>query len=66
MLCAQHCLNNLLQGQYFDAAGLADIAKQLDDIERSHLDLDDAQWADREVQSRNADETGECRLTLPL
>lgn len=59
MLCAQHCLNNLLQGHYFDAAQLADIAKQLDDVERGHLDMDDVQWGDREQQARNADETGE-------
>ncbi|CAO1631944.1 unnamed protein product [Parajaminaea phylloscopi] len=58
MLCAQHCLNNLMQSHTFDAAGLADVAKQLDDVERSHLDLDDTQWAQREAQSRNADETG--------
>ena len=59
MLCAQHCLNNLLQGHYFDAAQLADIATQLDGVERGHLDLDDSQWGQREQQSRNADETGE-------
>ena len=35
-LCAQHCLNSLLQGQYYTAVDLADIAKQLDDEERRH------------------------------
>ena len=32
-LCGQHCLNNLLQGSYFTAAGLAAIAQDLDDEE---------------------------------
>uniref|UniRef100_A0A0X3P9K3 ubiquitinyl hydrolase 1 n=2 Tax=Schistocephalus solidus TaxID=70667 RepID=A0A0X3P9K3_SCHSO len=35
--CAQHCLNNLLQGQYFTAGDLADIAHQLDVQERAAL-----------------------------
>ena len=35
-LCAQHCLNSLLQGQYYTAVDLADIARQLDDEERRH------------------------------
>ncbi|KAL7304291.1 hypothetical protein TKK_0003092 [Trichogramma kaykai] len=33
-LCAQHCLNALLQGQYFDAVHLSEIASQLDAEER--------------------------------
>ncbi|RTG89489.1 Ataxin-3, partial [Schistosoma bovis] len=36
-LCAQHCLNALLQGPYFTAVDLANIAKQLDDEEVSQL-----------------------------
>lgn len=36
-LCAQHCLNALLQGNYFTAVDLADIAQQLDTIERSQM-----------------------------
>lgn len=36
-LCAQHCLNALLQGNYFTAVDLADIAQQLDIIERSQM-----------------------------
>lgn len=36
-LCGQHCLNNLLQGAYFSAVDLADLASQLDETERSHL-----------------------------
>ncbi|KAJ8687999.1 hypothetical protein QAD02_023794 [Eretmocerus hayati] len=33
-LCAQHCLNALLQGQYFNAVDLANLADQLDAEER--------------------------------
>ncbi len=36
-LCAQHCLNALLQGQYFTAVELADLARQLDESERQHM-----------------------------
>ena len=36
-LCAQHCLNALLQGQYFSAVDLADIARQLDETEREQM-----------------------------
>ncbi|CAH1792072.1 unnamed protein product [Owenia fusiformis] len=36
-LCAQHCLNALLQGQYFTAVDLAEIARQLDDSERNQM-----------------------------
>ena len=36
-LCAQHCLNALLQGTYFTAVDLADIAKQLDASESEHM-----------------------------
>ncbi|KAJ3188784.1 Ataxin-3 [Gaertneriomyces sp. JEL0708] len=36
-LCAQHALNTLLQGPYFTAVDLADIARQLDDAERSAM-----------------------------
>ncbi|KHJ41921.1 Josephin [Trichuris suis] len=37
MLCAQHALNNLLQGAYFSAVDLAEIARKLDELERSVL-----------------------------
>ena len=37
-LCGQHCLNNLLQGSYFTAPDLADIAQSLDESERRLLD----------------------------
>uniref|UniRef100_A0A673JXW6 ubiquitinyl hydrolase 1 n=1 Tax=Sinocyclocheilus rhinocerous TaxID=307959 RepID=A0A673JXW6_9TELE len=33
-LCAQHCLNNLLQGEYFSPVELSAIAQQLDEEER--------------------------------
>ena len=33
-LCAQHCLNALLQDQYFNAVDLANLAEQLDTEER--------------------------------
>lgn len=36
-LCAQHCLNSLLQGPYFNAVDLATIAKNLDDAERQRM-----------------------------
>ena len=33
-MCGQHCLNNLLQGQYFTESELAEIAHELDMRER--------------------------------
>lgn len=36
-LCAQHCLNSLLQGDYYSAVDLAQIAEQLDTQERIHM-----------------------------
>ncbi|XP_056151733.1 ataxin-3 isoform X2 [Lampris incognitus] len=36
-LCAQHCLNNLLQGEYFTAVDLSSIAHQLDEEERMRM-----------------------------
>ncbi|XP_037587394.1 ataxin-3-like protein [Cebus imitator] len=36
-LCAQHCLNNLLQGEYFSPVELASIAHQLDEEERMRM-----------------------------
>ncbi|OCT65075.1 ataxin-3 isoform X2 [Xenopus laevis] len=36
-LCAQHCLNNLLQGEYFSAVDLSSIAMQLDEQERIRM-----------------------------
>lgn len=36
-LCAQHCLNVLLQGSYFTAVDLGAISEQLDEQEREHM-----------------------------
>lgn len=36
-LCAQHCLNGLLQGEYFTAVELATIAQQIDEQERETM-----------------------------
>ncbi|XP_056402260.1 ataxin-3 [Hyla sarda] len=36
-LCAQHCLNNLLQGEYFTPVELSSIAMQLDEQERMRM-----------------------------
>uniref|UniRef100_A0A671M4W1 ubiquitinyl hydrolase 1 n=1 Tax=Sinocyclocheilus anshuiensis TaxID=1608454 RepID=A0A671M4W1_9TELE len=36
-LCAQHCLNNLLQGEYFSPVELSAIAQQLDEEERVRM-----------------------------
>ncbi|XP_056623132.1 ataxin-3 [Triplophysa dalaica] len=36
-LCAQHCLNNLLQGEYFSPVELSAIAHQLDEEERARM-----------------------------
>ena len=33
-LCGVHCLNNLLQGPFFDAVSLSEIALRLDDMEK--------------------------------
>lgn len=36
-LCAQHCLNALLQGEYFNAVDLGTLAQQIDEEERSRM-----------------------------
>lgn len=36
-MCAQHCLNNLLQGEYFTPVDLSSIAQQLDEEERIRM-----------------------------
>ncbi|XP_077989042.1 ataxin-3-like [Glandiceps talaboti] len=36
-LCAQHCLNALLQGEYFTAVDLASLARDLDDEELNRM-----------------------------
>lgn len=58
MLCAQHALNALLQGQYYDASQLAQIATELDQLEASELGLSPADIASRDRSSLNMDDTG--------
>lgn len=36
-MCAQHCLNALLQGSYFTPVDLATLAQQMDDEERIRM-----------------------------
>lgn len=36
-LCAQHCLNAVLQGSYFTAVDLSEIALGLDEEERQQM-----------------------------
>ena len=36
-LCAQHCLNSLLQGQFYSAVDLADMARELDTMEQLRM-----------------------------
>lgn len=36
-LCAQHCLNAVLQGSYFTAVDLSEIASGLDEEERKQM-----------------------------
>ncbi|KAI8983705.1 Josephin-domain-containing protein [Pilobolus umbonatus] len=51
-LCAQYALNSLLQGQYFNAVDLADIAQQLDRQERV------IEGSGRPKVSQNYDDSG--------
>ncbi|KAJ8475035.1 hypothetical protein ONZ45_g15743 [Pleurotus djamor] len=53
MLCAQHALNSLLQGNYFSAPDLSDIARNLDTLESSYREQDDP----RGSTSANMDDT---------
>ncbi|KAJ9477831.1 Ubiquitinyl hydrolase 1 [Pseudozyma hubeiensis] len=58
MLCAQHALNALLQGQYYDPSQLSQIATELDQLEASELGLSQADIAARDRSSLNMDDTG--------
>ncbi|CEH16285.1 Ataxin 3/Josephin [Ceraceosorus bombacis] len=58
MLCAQHALNALLQGPYFDPSQLAEIAAQMDELERAHLDSQAWSSRGRDEGSLNVDATG--------
>ncbi|KAJ3273397.1 Ataxin-3 [Terramyces sp. JEL0728] len=51
-LCAQHAINNLLQGSYFTAVDLSSIAQQLDQEELQTLD------PQANFQSNNYDDSG--------
>ncbi|KAJ7045538.1 Josephin-domain-containing protein [Mycena alexandri] len=52
MLCAQHALNSLLQGSYFTAPDLSEIARNLDLLEESYDD------ANSGARSGNMDDSG--------
>ncbi|KAI0355746.1 Josephin-domain-containing protein [Trametes cingulata] len=52
MLCAQHALNSLLQGPYFTAPDLSEIARRLDETEHGYLDEHSG------ATSTNMDDTG--------
>ena len=61
-LCAQHCLNSLLQGPYYDAVNLAQIAQELDEKERQAMalgNIDSEEYLDFMQQpSTNFDDSG--------
>ena len=65
-LCAQHCLNALLQGPYYTAVDLATIAGQLDEEERRSMAGGTAGENSEEYRrfiaqpSANMDDTGQC------
>ena len=54
-LCGQHCLNNLLQGTYYTANDLAEIALELDRIESAITGASDG-------TSSNVDDSGNFSL----
>ncbi|KAF9133021.1 Ataxin-3 [Mortierella sp. 14UC] len=55
-LCAQHCLNSLLQGPYFTAIDLAELAQQLDQQEQAALE--NVGPGAKAVKSQNMDDSG--------
>ncbi|KAF9273183.1 Ataxin-3 [Mortierella alpina] len=55
-LCAQHCLNALLQGPYFTAIDLAELARQLDQKEQDALGNFGSGSGD--TKSQNMDDSG--------
>ncbi|XP_076463459.1 ataxin-3-like [Babylonia areolata] len=61
-LCAQHCLNALLQNQYFTAVDLAQLAQNLDEQERQHMlegGIDSREYQNfLEQPSSNYDDSG--------
>lgn len=54
LLCAQHCLNSLLQGDYYSAVDLANIAHELDRMENQYLN----EGGGQSFESSNYDDTG--------
>ncbi|KAF9241602.1 Josephin-domain-containing protein [Melanogaster broomeanus] len=52
MLCAQHALNSLLQGNYFTAPDLSELARNLDHLEQTYNE------ERRSQSSANMDDTG--------
>ena len=65
-LCAQHCLNTLLQGPYYTAVDLGTIAGQIDEEERRRMADGSAGENSDEYRrfiaqpSSNMDDTGIC------
>jgi ataxin-3 len=59
LLCAQHCLNSLLQGDYYSAVDLANIAHEIDRIEHNYLTENaDNSSNNHQLESSNYDDTG--------
>ncbi|GAA5844930.1 hypothetical protein JCM3766R1_000336 [Sporobolomyces carnicolor] len=58
MMCLQHSINNLLQSELFSPASLADIARELDLLERAHLDPGTRLRGEEAFASQNVDESG--------
>lgn len=67
-LCGRHCLNNLLQGPYFDDFDLAEIAHQLDARERELMLSEGTDTADAirfvAEDSGNVDASGNFSITV--
>ncbi|XP_065913940.1 ataxin-3-like isoform X2 [Dysidea avara] len=61
-LCAQHCLNSLLQGPYFTPIDLANFARELDEAERERMAEGDTQSVEflkyMQQPSANMDDSG--------
>lgn len=58
-LCAQHCLNSLLQSEYFSAVDLAEIASDLDKQEQYFMyDRESGNRSLEQQQSSNYDDSG--------
>ncbi|KAG0307201.1 Ataxin-3 [Linnemannia gamsii] len=71
-LCAQHCLNSLLQGPYFTAIDLADLANQLDQQEQvlSHAlsiwNIQIIPWGSKEVTDAKSEPEREAAFICNL